>query len=150
MGEQSAPHGSVGNWVGWLCSPVSALSKTDRRWSPSTDLRVQRCLLSFLFLEAGKHIPLINPEAAALHKQLLTCSKFDVSYSKYWGFPGGSAVKNPSAIAGDAGSSSESGRSPGEGNGNPLQYSCLGNPTDRGAWWATVHGVSKSWTRLSN
>ena len=41
------------------------------------------------------------------------------------------------------------GRSPGEGNGNPLQYSCLENPMDGGAWWATVHGVAKSWTRLS-
>ena len=40
------------------------------------------------------------------------------------------------------------GRSPEEGNGNPLQYSCLGNSMDRGAWWATVHGVTKSWTRL--
>ena len=38
--------------------------------------------------------------------------------------------------------------SPGEGDGNPLQYSCLENPIDRGAWWATVHGVAKSWTRL--
>ena len=43
-----------------------------------------------------------------------------------------------------------SGRSPGEGNGNPLQYSCLENPMDRGAWWATVHGVAKSRTRLSD
>ena len=42
------------------------------------------------------------------------------------------------------------GRSPGEGNGNPLPYSCLENPMDRGAWWATVHGVTKSWTRLSS
>ena len=42
-----------------------------------------------------------------------------------------------------------SGRSPGEGNGNPLQYSCLGNPMDRGAWQATAHGVAKSWTQLS-
>ena len=41
-------------------------------------------------------------------------------------------------------------RSPGEGNGNPLQYSCLENPTDGGAWWATVHGVSTSWSRLSD
>ena len=40
------------------------------------------------------------------------------------------------------------GRSPGEGNGKPLQYSCLGNPIDRGVWWATVHGVAKSWTQL--
>ena len=42
-----------------------------------------------------------------------------------------------------------SGRPPGEGHGYPLQYSCLGNPMDRGAWWATVHGVTKSWTRLT-
>ena len=59
------------------------------------------------------------------------------------GFPGGSVVKNPPANAGDMGSFPGSGKSPGEGNGNPFQYSCLGNPTDRGAWWATVHGVTK-------
>ena len=69
------------------------------------------------------------------------------------GFLGGSVVKNPPASAGDAGdlgSIPGSGRSPGEGNGNPLQYSCLGNPMDRGAWGATVHGVAKSRTRLSD
>ena len=52
-------------------------------------------------------------------------------------------VKNPPANAGNMGSIPGSGRSPGGGNGNPLQYSCLGYPTDRGAWWATVHGVTK-------
>ena len=52
-------------------------------------------------------------------------------------------VKKPPANAGDAGLIPGLGRSPGEGNGNPLQYSCLGNPKDRGAWWAAVHGVSK-------
>ena len=65
------------------------------------------------------------------------------------GFPGGSVVKNPPAHAGDAGDSvsiSGSGRSPGGGNGNPLQYSCLENPIDKGAWWVTVHGVTKNWT----
>ena len=51
--------------------------------------------------------------------------------------------------AGDVGLILWLGRSPGEGNGNPLQYSCLENPMDREAWWATVHGVTKSWTRLS-
>ena len=61
-----------------------------------------------------------------------------------WGFPGGSTVKNPPANAGDMGSIPGSGRSPGGGNDNPLQYSCLGNPMDRGAWLATVHGVAKS------
>ena len=48
--------------------------------------------------------------------------------------------------AGDLGSIPRLGRSPGEGNGNPFQYSFLGNPMDRGAWWATVHGVAESWT----
>ena len=52
--------------------------------------------------------------------------------------------------AGDPGSIPGSGRSPGDGNGNPLQYSCLENPVDEGAWWATVHGVAKSRTRLSD
>ena len=52
--------------------------------------------------------------------------------------------------AGDPGSVPGLGRSPGEGNGTPLQYSCLENPMDRGARWATVHGVAKSWTRLSD
>ena len=60
-------------------------------------------------------------------------------------------VKNPPANAGDVrdvGSIPGSGRSPGEGNGNLLQYSCLENTMDRGAWQATVHGVTKSWTQL--
>ena len=59
------------------------------------------------------------------------------------GFPGGSWVKNPLANAEDAGLIPRLGRSPGEGNGNLLQYSCLGNPMDRGAWQATAHGVAK-------
>ena len=61
------------------------------------------------------------------------------------GFPGDSEVRNLSANAGDSGSIPGLGRSLGEGNGNPLQYSCLENPMDRGAWWATVHGVKNSW-----
>ena len=60
-----------------------------------------------------------------------------------WGFLGGLLVKNPPDNAGDVGSVPMLGRSAGEGNGNPLQYSCLGSPMDRGAWWATVHGVTK-------
>ena len=61
-------------------------------------------------------------------------------------------VKNPPASAGDlrdVGLIPGLGRFPGEGNGNPLQYSCLGNPLDRGAWWATVHSITKSWTQLN-
>ena len=67
------------------------------------------------------------------------------------GFPDGSVVKNPLANAGDTGDTVSIpglGRSPRGGNGNPLQYSCLENPTDRGAWRATVCGVPKSWIGL--
>ena len=62
------------------------------------------------------------------------------------GFPGGSVVKNPPANAGDAGLIPGLGKSPGGGSGNSLQYTCLGNPMDRGGWWTRVHGVTKSWT----
>ena len=73
---------------------------------------------------------------------------FTALVKKQHGFPGGSVVKSSSAKAEDAGSIPELGRSPGGGNGNPLQYSCLGNPTDRRVWWATVHGISESQTCL--
>ena len=64
------------------------------------------------------------------------------------GFPGGSEVKVSACNSGDLGSIPGSGRSPGKGNGNPLQYSCLENSMDRGGWWATIYGVAKSWTYL--
>ena len=81
----------------------------------------------------------------------LTSVRFDVYYETLLcqGFPGGTMVKNWPANAGNArdmGSIPGLGRSPGEGNGNPLQYSCLENPMDVGAWWDTVHWVAKSWT----
>ena len=60
--------------------------------------------------------------------------------------PGGSAVKKPPANAGAVGLIPGSERSPGGGNSNPLQYWCLGNPVDRGAWWVTVQEATKSWT----
>ena len=75
-----------------------------------------------------------------------------VSYQLDMRCPGHTVVKDPPAKAGDTGevgSIPGSGKSPGGGNGNPLQYSCLENPMDRGAWQATVHGVAKSQTRLS-
>ena len=65
------------------------------------------------------------------------------------GFPGGSVGKESACSAGDTGdmgSIPRSGRSPGGGHSNPLQYSCLENPMDREAWWATIHGVTKSQT----
>ena len=71
-------------------------------------------------------------------------------YKIFMDFPGGSDDKASVYDAGDPGSIPGLGRSLGEGNGNPLQYYCLENPMDRGAWLATVHGVSKSRTRLSD
>ena len=66
------------------------------------------------------------------------------------GFPGSSEVKASACNTGELGLIPRLGRSPGEGKSNPLQYSCLENPIDRGAWWAILHRVAKSWTRLSD
>ena len=80
---------------------------------------------------------------------ILTCKFIKSTMTFIWnlqtiqGFPGGSEVKASAWNAGDMGSIPGSGRSPGEGNGNPLQYYCLKNPMDRGAWQTTVHGVAK-------
>ena len=67
-----------------------------------------------------------------------------------WGFPGGSDNEESACNAGDLGSIPESGRSPEERHGNPLQNSCLANSKDRGAWWTAVHGAAKSQARLSD
>ena len=79
---------------------------------------------------------------------LIPC--FGLWFTSYLGLPYSSNSKESACNAGDLDSIPGSGRSSGEGNGNPLQYSCLENPTDRGAWWATVRGIAKSRTRLSN
>ena len=71
-------------------------------------------------------------------------------YFPHQGFPGGSEVKASAWNAGDQHWIPGLGRSPGEENGNPLQYSRLKNPMEGGAWWATVHGAAKSWTQLSD
>ena len=86
---------------------------------------------------------------SGLFRQLLCLFflKFDCFYPSTV-FPGGSVLKNPPGNAGDKGSIPGSARSPGGGHGNPLQCSCLGNPMDREAWWATVHGVTESQTQL--
>ena len=73
---------------------------------------------------------------------LIPCSIYLIPQA-FLGFPGGSVVKNPPANAGDADSNPGLGRSPGEGHGDPLQYSSLRNPMNREAWQATVHGVTK-------
>ena len=122
--------------AGW-CHNVSNLEVLARRWVVSRDCS---CSMEGSCLSLGN---------------CLICLFGCFFFKKYWGwdricsnrgFPGGSMVKNPLASAGgttDASSRPESGRSPGEENDNPLQCSCLGNPTDRGAWWAIVHVVAK-------
>ena len=85
-----------------------------------------------------------------LHRNSLWAVFQPVTILTLWDFPGGSDGKESASNAGDMGSISGSGRSPGEGNGYPLQYSCLENCMDRGAWRATVYGIAKSQTRLSN
>ena len=77
-----------------------------------------------------------------------TLAKVETSRTIQPGFPAGSVEKESTCNAGDMGSIPGLGRYPGEGNGNPLQYSCLENPVDRGAWWAVVHRVTQSRTRL--
>ena len=78
-------------------------------------------------------------------------SRFSISSSnEYWGFPHDPNGKQSAYNAGDLGSISGLGRSPGEGNSYPLQYSCLENFMDRGTWWATAHGVAKNQTWRSN
>ena len=85
--------------------------------------------------------PLILP----LENILFLIIELDISYFSP-GFPGGSDSKESACNSGDLGWTPGSGRSPGEINGNPLQYSYLENSMDKGAWWTTVHGVAKSWT----
>ena len=75
---------------------------------------------------------------------------FSCLLMQHMGFPDGSRIKNLPANARDVYSIPGLGRYPGEGHGNPLQYFCLENPMERGVWWATVHGVMKNWTWLSD
>ena len=87
-----------------------------------------------------------------IHVSVCACiyqSNIEGLVCAHLGFPGGSVVKNQPANAGVIGLIPGSGKSPGEGNCNPLQCSCLGNSMDGGAWQATVHGAAKSWTQLN-
>ena len=93
--------------------------------------------------------PLEGPQTLCSHS-LLALFLRRILCQALWGFPGGSDGKESACNVGDPGSIPRLGRSPGEGNGNPLQYCCLENPIDGRAWLATVCGVAKSWTRLRN
>ena len=94
-----------------------------------------------------KKVSILSKDAFIWHIDKQNCSHLGVNH---WGFPSSPDGKAFTYNAGDPGLIPGLGRSPGEGNGSPLQCSCLENPRDRGAWWATVHGVAKSQTRLSN
>ena len=90
------------------------------------------------------------PGAGGVFQRVLALYLCFGSVTLVRGFPGGSDGKEHACSAGDLGSIPGSRRSPREGNGYPLQYPCPKNFMDRGAWWATVHGVTKSQTRLSD
>ena len=117
----------------------------------STDLRIQM-ELQRVFCS----VDISTPHGSSLNAFLLVgFLQFGVLEMVMFleGFPDGTVVKNLPASEGDkrdVSSSPGCGRSPGEGNGNPLQWSCLENPMDRGAWWATVRRVAKSWTQQSD
>ena len=105
--------------------------------------------MGFSRQECWSGVPLPSPQMV-LVRSFLWLSNIPLYIC---GLPHGSVVKNQPAYVGgtrDADSIPGLGRSPGGGHGNPLQYSCLENPRDRGAWWAAVHGVAKSRTRLSD
>ena len=111
---------------------------------PKLGLKDSHCFQNNKSCSQGHWLQQKNQEPAA--KPSRVCEADLEALPASLGFPDSSVVKNPSAIAGDAGLIPGSGRSPGEGNGKPLQYSCLENPMNRVAWWATVHGLTKSWT----
>ena len=117
------------------------------KWKISLDL-----LLSLSFCtQTHTHTHTHTHKKKAKETNMLSRNlTFEPRYRDFMGFPGGSDDKAPACNAGDPGLIPGLGRSPGEGNGNPLQYSCLENSMDGGAWLATVHGVAKSWTQLSD
>ena len=105
----------------------------------------------FCFLMSWNFSPIFHLYGGKVSPGLHSC--FETPNWEILGWqalPGDSEVKTSAWNAGDLGSIPGLGRSPGERNGNPLQYSCLENPVEGGAWWATVHGISKSQTRLND
>ena len=95
------------------------------------------------------HYTVLSTVPSYIQQVFISYLSYSNVYRFPWGFPVVLLIKNPFANTGDTrdtGLIPGSGRSPGGGHGNPLQYSCLEDSMDRGAWWATVHGVEKSWT----
>ena len=135
--------------VGWLSSHPQGLSPS------SGFFTIQGSSLSFQhdqWLPRGRKLGgFLRSKLGDRRSQLLVgLTSLRVGWLQEREFPGGSDGKESAYGEGDPSSIPGLGRSPGEGNGNPLQYSCLGNSMNRGAWWATVHGVTKSQTPLND
>ena len=137
---------SLGCWgqiPGLGAAAPPPLQSSQKQAEPRDWALEQECYL----VKGGGH----QPQRAELggeagNRVLLHPRNVSFLASPFRSFPGGSDVKGSACNLGDLCSIPGLGRSPGEGNGNPLQYSCLENPMDRGAWLATAHGVAKSWT----
>ena len=138
--------------VSLVCWPSDRASDLPECWVSSTPLSKRNPFLCRAQAESGLPV-LVGRIMASKHTHVLileTCTSYckrhftnimEVRILR--SFHGGGEAKNLPVSAGDAGSISKLGRPPGEGNDNPLQYSCVGNPMDRGAWWATVHGIAR-------
>ena len=134
-------------WVAIFCSRVSSWPRVWNRISCVASSLLNCKWILYQLSHQGSTVltclPLKKVQSSGfpLKSQRIFC--IFVLFMCCKGFPSGSVIKNPPANAGDTGSIPGSGRSPGEGNGSPLQFSCLENPMDRGAWWATVQGSHK-------
>ena len=132
---------------------VKSLSRVRLFATPWTATYQAPPSMGFSRQEYWSGLPLPSPQrvrhnwAINIFMNVFTLEKFN-KLNIYGGFPGGSEVKASACNVGDLGLIPGLGRSPGEGNSNPFQYSCLENPMDGGAWWATVHGVAKSQTQF--
>ena len=126
--NQSGDLSSEGGWIvkGWLSSSFPEAEGDPDAWG-------------------GLFQRPLEPPAASERMSSLPCSAILPPFPSWW-----LSGKESACQAGDVGSTPGMGRSPGEGNGSPAQYSHLGNPKDRGAWWAIVHRFEKSWTRLTD
>ena len=150
---QVAPHSSAPAWkIPWTEEPGRLQSMGSLRVGHDGEISLS-LFTCMHWRRKWQPTPVFLPGESQGWESLMGChlwgrtesdtTEVTQQHSSLVGFPGGSAVKNLPVSAEDTGSIPRSGRSPGEESGNPLQYSCLGNPMERGAWWATAHGVTK-------
>ena len=131
-------------WPGWVGNGArGTLSRTGEELTAGR-LRTEQ--------KVGRKIGGCGKKELSLIPATLSRNNIQKKRERLWlkkclGFPGGSGIKESACTVGDLGLIPGSGRSPAEGNSYPLQYSCLENPKGRGAWRATIHGITKSWTR---